>query len=260
MKKRGLILAFIILSNNIMCDISFAKEAQQKSYDLSNNILTVAGKSDIENSFFGVAFRTKYIERWGILKNSEKETLNDHLLDTARIAHMLVLIKNEICDKNELDNKGKLDSNRVVVLAMYHDLTEIFTDDMPTPVKYGQQGMKDLYNKMDEKVADEFLLRLPKEFRDSFSSILKRKEEDAELWKIVKNADKLSAFIKCLSEKNLGNKDFNKAYDEIEKTLLENDDPAVKYFMEKFLPAFGYEMKSIPSKKPNNSTNELKSA
>ncbi len=241
MKKCSLFLALVMLLYGMMCSVSFAEEAKKRSYNLSDNILTVAGESDKKNSFFGIAFRTKNLERWGIMKNFEKESLNDHLLDTARIAHMLVLIKNKIYGSN-------LDSNRASVLAMYHDLTEIFTDDMPTPVKYGQPGMKDLYNKMDEKVADEFLLRLPKEFRDDFKSILKRQEQDADLWKVVKNADKLSAFIKCLREKDLGNKDFNNAYDEIEKTLLENKDPEVKYFMEKFLPAFGYEGKKAATK------------
>lgn len=199
-----------------------------------DNITTITGNPVEKNSFFGIAFRTKYLDRWGTLINREKESLNDHLLDTARIAYMLALIKNK-------KYAGNLNPDKVAVLAMYHDLTEILTDDMPTPVKYKTPNMKSLYNKLDERVSEELLSLLPEDFREDFYSILIRTEDEKELWKLVKYADMISAFIKCLREKSLGNKDFDNAYKNLEVSLLEIKDPEVQHFLKTFLPAFNYE-------------------
>ncbi len=146
---------------------------------------------------------------------------------------MLVLIKNKLYD-------GNLNAERAAVLAMYHDVPEIATDDMPTPVKYSDPKIKLIYNKIEDQVIEELILNLPEEFKEDFCSILKRKESDEELWKIVKYADRISALVKCLVEKNLGNKDFDKAYKCIEKNVLEIEAPEVQYFIKTFLPAFGF--------------------
>lgn len=200
---------------------------------LSERTVTVTGEDAGENSFFGVAFRTKYIDRWAISIKNERESLNDHLVDTARIAHMLAVIKNKKFG-------GNIDVGRVAVLAMYHDLTEVITGDMPTPIKYGHPQMKPIYNEVDAKANDELLSKLPEEFREDFEPLLDRKEEEKDLWKIVKTADTMSALIKCLIEKSRGSKDFNKIFDYIESVLLANKEPEVQYFMKTFLPAFGY--------------------
>ena len=201
--------------------------------ELSAGVLTVTGSEAQENSFFGVVSRTKYLDRWGTMINHEKESLNDHLIETARIAHMLVLIKNKKFGSN-------LNAERASVLAMYHDVTEIITEDMPTTVKYGHPKMKSIYNELDEKSVSELLSKMPEEFRDDFDSILNRKEEDQELWQIVKYADKISAFIKCLRERSLGNRDFDGPFLRLEKFLLDVNAPEVEYFMKTFLPAYGY--------------------
>ena len=201
--------------------------------ELSERTVTVTGEDAKENSFFGVAFRTKYIDRWAISIKKENESLNDHLLDTARIAHMLALIKNKKFG-------GNIDVGRIAVLAMYHDLAEVITGDMPTPIKYGHPQMKPIYNEVDAKANEELLSKLPEEFREDFEPLLDRKEEEKDLWKLVKTADTMSALIKCLIEKSRGSKDFNKIFDYIESVLLANKDPEVQYFMKTFLPAFGY--------------------
>lgn len=204
-----------------------------KQCNLCSTLSSVTGENSEENSFFGLIFRTKYIDRWGILVNREKESLNDHLLDTSRIAHMLVLIKNKKYGSN-------LDAERAAVLAMYHDTAEIATDDLPTPVKYSNSQIKPIYDKLEDQVVEELVSKLPDEFKDEFYSILKRQEYEQELWKIVKYADTISALIKCLREKSLGNRDFDKAYDRLEKNVLEIEAPEVQYFLKTFLPVFGF--------------------
>ena len=210
-----------------------ANKTEGNIRELSERTVTVAGENAGENSFFGVAFRTKYIDRWAISIKKENESLNDHLVDTARIAHMLALIKNE-------EFEGNMDAGRIAVLAMYHDLTEVITGDMPTPIKYGHPQMKPIYNEVDAKANEELLSKLPEEFRGDFEPLLDRKEEEKDLWKLVKTADTMSAFVKCLIERSRGSKDFDKIFDYIESVLLANKDPEVQYFMKTFLPAFGY--------------------
>lgn len=218
------------LKKNLTTD---ATKAEAVIPELSRDMVTVTGNYAGENSFFGVAFRTKYIDRWAISIKNEKESLNDHLLDTARIAHTLAIIKNKKFG-------GNVDVGRIAVLAMYHDLTEVITGDMPTPIKYGHPQMKPIYNEVDAKANEELLSKLPEEFREDFEPLLDRKEEEKDLWKIVKTADTMSALIKCLIEKSRGSKDFDKILKYLESILLANKDPEVQYFMKTFLPAFGY--------------------
>ena len=205
----------------------------EKPYNYTSNVSTIKEDETDKGAFLNVAFRTKYVKRWSLFNNTKNESLNDHLMDTGRIAHMLVLIKNK-------KYGGKLDANRAAVLAMYHDVTEVISGDMPTPIKYKTAGMKPLYSKMEDKITEDLLSLLPEEFKEDFCTILNRKENEKELWQIVKYADTISAFIKCLEEKNSNNNDFDKAYDRLEKELLETDAPEVQYFIKTFLPSFGY--------------------
>lgn len=214
----------------------------EKPYNYTSNVSTIKEDDTDKGAFLNVAFRTKYVKRWSLFNNTKNESLNDHLMDTGRIAHMLVLIKNK-------KYGGKLDANRAAVLAMYHDVTEVISGDMPTPVKYKTPGMKQLYSKMEDKITKDLLSLLPEEFEEDFYTILNRKENEKELWQIVKYADTISAFIKCLEEKNLSNNDFNKAYDHLEKELLEINAPEVQYFIKTFLPSFGYK---LPENLKNN--------
>ena len=125
------------------------------------NLATITGNDADENAFLGIVFRTKYLDRWGILITREPESLNDHLLDTARIAHVLALIKNKIYG-------GNVNPERAALLAMYHDVPEIVTDDMPTPVKYTNPAMKPLYDEIEEQAIAELLFLLPQEFQEDF--------------------------------------------------------------------------------------------
>ena len=226
-------LSLLVTQNSAYC----AGQETLEPYNYVADVVSITKKDDPSTSdFLKLALRTKIIKRWELLYQTKPETLNDHHMDTSRIAHLLVLIKNKkYSDKNE-----KLDANRAAVLAMYHDVTEVISGDMPTPIKYKTPGMKPLYNKVEDGITEDFLALLPEEFKENFDSILNRKEEEQELWKIVKYADTMSAFIKCIEEKNSNNNDFDTAYNRLEEAVLAIDAPEVKYFIKTFLPPFGY--------------------
>ena len=190
-----------------------------------------------ENSFFGLISRLRYINRWSTIQCHEHEDLENHSFEVAIISHALVTIKNIKFNSN-------LDANKAAIIALYHDVTEIITGDMPTPVKYCNKNMKPLYSEIEEQIIDKMILLLPEEFRDTYKSILRRQEEenDKELFNLIKAADTISAIIKCYREKKLGNKDFDRALEKLTERLNNYEDPAVKYFIDTFLPAFGYNL------------------
>ncbi len=138
-----------------------------------------------------------------------------------------------------------MNPDRAVTLAMYHDVPEIITDDMPTPVKYINPEMKNIYTQVENQAVESLLNLIEPDLRPEFESILgykseeKENLEDLELRKIIKYADIISAYIKCLREKSLGNKDFDKARQNLYNKLLQITAPEVKYFIDNFLPTFG---------------------
>ena len=187
----------------------------------------------MEYNFFAMISRMKYIDRWALMRNTREENLCEHSLEVSIIAHALAVIGNTYYEKD-------LNAERAALIGLYHDASEIITGDMPTPIKYGHPQMKPIYNEVDAKANEELLSKLPEEFREDFEPLLDRKEEEKDLWKIVKTADTMSALIKCLIEKSRGSKDFDKILKYLESILLANKEPEVQYFMKTFLPAFGY--------------------
>lgn len=182
--------------------------------------------------FFAMMSRMKYIRRWGLMRNTEEENLSEHCLEVAMLAHALCMIRNERLG-------GSLDCDRAAVLGMYHDATEIITGDLPTPIKYFDENLRSAYAKAEESAQKKLVDMLPDYLKGEFASFIIPDDEDAELWKIVKAADKLSALIKCMNECALGNRDFEKARLSTEKTVDGLDMPEVRIFMEEFMPSFG---------------------
>lgn len=182
--------------------------------------------------FFAMMSRMKYIRRWGLMRNTEEENLSEHCLEVAMLAHALCTIKNRRFGT-------KLDSNRAAVLGMYHDSTEIITGDLPTPIKYFDQKLRCAYAEAEKSAQQKIENMLPDYLKSDFSPLITPSDDDAELWKIVKAADKLSALIKCMNECALGNRDFEKARASTEKAIDAFDMPEVKIFMEEFMPSFG---------------------
>ena len=188
--------------------------------------------------FFAFVSRMKYITRWGLMRNTQSENIQEHSLQVAIIAHALAIIKNVFYG-------GNVDAERTAVLAMFHDCNEIITGDMPTPVKYFSPEIMNAYKKLESVSKRRMLEMLPAELEDEYSSILFHNNGDEEHWKLVKAADRISAYIKCIEEAKAGNREFNKASESILKTIMDIDLPEVKYFMENFIPSFSLSLDEL---------------
>lgn len=180
--------------------------------------------------FFALLERMKYIDRWGLMRNTRTENIQEHSHTVAVLAHALAVI-----DRTHFN--GHLDPNEAAVAGLYHDASEILTGDLPTPVKYDNPAIKDAYKAVERVAADKLLSMLPDELRGDFAPYV-REELDPELLAIVKAADKLSAHIKCLEELKAGNNEFSLAARQTREALDKMELPALNYFIEHFLSGF----------------------
>lgn len=185
----------------------------------------------MKSHFFAMLARMKYINRWALMRNTREENLCEHSMETAAFAHALALIKNKYFD-------GNLNAERASVLALYHDMPEIITGDLPTPVKYFSPDMKEVYSRVEENACKKLINMLPEDFKDDFSPLFFKEKEDEYLWKIVKAADKISALTKCLEEKKAGNTEFESALKSSEESLRNMQMPEVDYFLDTFIKSF----------------------
>lgn len=184
-----------------------------------------------DNHFFAMLSRMKYINRWGLMRNTRNENICEHSLEVAFIAHALGIINNE-------EFGGSLDADRLALLGMYHDVTEIVTGDMPTPIKYYNPVIKNAYKDVEKIAGAELLKGLPENMQKRYAALLVEDEKESKLWRYVKVADKISALIKCIEEKKMGNCDFAQAEETITKTIYDMKLPEADYFMEHFIPAY----------------------
>ena len=184
-----------------------------------------------KSNFFAFISRMKYIDRWGLMRNINKENVSEHSLDVAVIAHALAVIQKKRLNMD-------VNPEKTALYAIYHDVSEIFTGDMPTPVKYYNSVIKSAYKDVELSVNERLLNMLPEDFKDEFKDILIPKEEDKDIWKTVKAADKISAYIKCLEEEKSGNKEFLKAKQSLLSTIRNMNMPEVKIFMDEFLEGY----------------------
>ena len=185
----------------------------------------------MSSNFFAMVNRMKNINRWALMQNNKTENIAEHSHSVAVIAHALAVIGNKKFDKN-------YDAQKVALLALYHDTTEVITGDMPTPVKYYNDEIQNVYKDIEHIAGCRLLSMLPEEFREDYEPFFEHKDEDKELWKLVKAADKISALIKCIEENRMGNKEFDIALSAQEQKIAEIELDEVKYFVENFLPAF----------------------
>ena len=182
------------------------------------------------HNFFALIARMKYIDRWGLMRNTQPENIQEHSHMVAVLAHALAVIGREKFG-------SKVDPGEAAIAGLYHDASEILTGDLPTPVKYDNPGIKDAYKAVERVAADKLLSMLPEELSPAFAPYV-REELDPELLAVVKAADKLSAHIKCLEELSAGNAEFRLAARQTRAALEAMDLPALGYFMEHFLPGF----------------------
>ena len=185
----------------------------------------------MQSSFFSMVMRMRYINRWGLMRNTKSESLSEHTLDVALLAHALAVLGNRRLGKN-------YNAERTAVLALYHDASEIITGDMPTPIKYHSEGLTRAYKQVEQEAGRSLMELLPPDLREEYAPFFHPCAEDAELTRLVKAADKLSALIKCIEEENSGNREFSCAREATLQTLREMKMAEVDMFLEEFLPSF----------------------
>ena len=183
-------------------------------------------------AFYAMLSRMKYINRWGLMRSTRPENISEHSLDTAVIAHALALLRNQRFG-------GHVDPSRVALLALFHDAAEIITGDMPTPVKYHSPALREAYREVEAAAQDRLLAMLPEDLRPAYEPLLCPDETEAPLWRLVKAADKISALIKCMEEKNMGNLEFEQAQVSLRRAIAEMELPEADCFVRQFLPAYG---------------------
>lgn len=184
----------------------------------------------MKSHFFAYIFRMRFIQRWALMRNTAPENVQEHSHQVAVLAHALAVIRNECFG-------GHVDAGAVAVAALYHDAGEIFTGDMPTPIKYMNPAIRTAYKDVEADAARRLLDMVPPALQGAYAPVLE--ERDSETAALVKAADKLSAYIKCLEELKAGNTEFQQAARQTLDALKGYGLPEVDYFLEHFLPAFG---------------------
>lgn len=179
--------------------------------------------------FFAYTSRMRFISRWALMRNSQPENIQEHSHQVAVLAHALAVIRNRCFG-------GQVDPGTVAVAALYHDASEILTGDMPTPIKYGNPAIQAAYQEVEAVAARRLLEMLPPELRGAYAPVLT--DVDEETARLVKAADKLSAYIKCVEELKAGNGEFRDAAAQTRRALEGCGLPEVDYFLETFLESF----------------------
>ena len=183
----------------------------------------------MKSHFFAYISRMRFIQRWALMRNTAPENVQEHSHQVAVLAHALAVIRNEKFG-------GRLDPGAVAVAALYHDASEILTGDMPTPIKYDNPAIRNAYKDVEAVAGGKLLHMLPPELQGVYGPILT--QSDPEVRQVVKAADKLSAYLKCVEELKAGNSEFKKAREQTYAALCRNPIPALSYFMEHFLDGF----------------------
>jgi len=187
--------------------------------------------------FFAILSRMRYIDRWALMRNSRPDTLAEHSLEVAMVAHALCVIGN-------VRHGRSLDAERAALLGIYHDAPEIITGDLPTPVKYYSSRITDAYHEVEDAAKQSLLDSLPADLRPAYEGILSPQaasDDDAYLLRLVKAADKISALVKCIEEAGSGNVEFRSAEASTRAMVEEmaGELPEVRDFVDEFLPSYG---------------------
>lgn len=189
------------------------------------------------NEFYALLSRMRYITRWGLMRNTFSENIQEHSHQVAVLAHALALIRRDV-----LHLPGP-DPDKCAVAALYHDASEILTGDLPTPIKYYNPDIRQAYKQVEKVAGNRLLSMLPEALRESYAPLVL--EEDEEVLPIVKAADKLSAYIKCIEEQKAGNTEFDSAAAQTRAALEALGKPELSYFLREFLPPFALNLDQL---------------
>lgn len=176
-------------------------------------------------------YRLRYIERWSLMRNVVKENVAEHSFHVAMLAHMLCTIANTIYDRG-------VPTDRIVSMALFHDATEVFTGDIPTPVKHHNPKILANFREIEQLAGERLLDMIPEPLRGEYSALIQAKDsQDAELRRYVKGADLLDAYLKCVTELSAGNREFATARKQIEASIQELAMPELDYFLQHMAPS-----------------------
>ncbi len=181
--------------------------------------------------FFAMVSRMKYIDRWALMRNTRQENLTEHSHEVAVIAHALAVLRNRRFG-------GQVDEARAALLALYHDLPETLTGDLPTPVKYHSPALRAAYRAVEDSACGRLMGMLPADLRPEYEGLFFPNRQEEQLWKLVKAADKISALVKCVEEEKAGNREFARAKASLFSALHAMQLPEVECFLEEFLPSY----------------------
>ena len=202
--------------------------------------------TDNNYGFFAMLDRMQYINRWGLMRNSRTENIKEHSFDVAVIAHSLAFLHNYF--NKDVEGSMKLDPLKVQGYALYHDCTEIITGDLPTPIKYRNEIITEAYKTVEFEAAQTLSSLLPDFMQKEYMELLSpdmSSDEAVLIHKLVKAADRISAYLKCLSEEISGNKEFTSAKESIKESIDKIGLPEVDYYMNKFVPSYGMTLDQI---------------
>ncbi|MGR9088044.1 MAG: 5'-deoxynucleotidase [Gammaproteobacteria bacterium] len=184
------------------------------------------------SSFYAYLSRLRWIKRWGLKRNALEENVMEHSWEVSVIAHTLALIKNRYYG-------GSLDANAIAAAALYHDITEVITGDLPTPIKYHSEEINTAYKEIEKQAEKELLNLLPEALRPDFQALIHHELMPEEHVRIIKAADKISAYLKCQAELKAGNAEFEIAAVQLARTINDYQQPEVVFFMQAFVPSCG---------------------
>lgn len=182
----------------------------------------------MQNHFYAMMSRMKNIYRWGLMRNTHPESLSEHSLEVALVAHALAVIRNKRFG-------GDIDPYYVATAAMLHDTSEIITGDMPTPIKYHNEEIKSAYKEIEKLACSRLTAMLPEDMREDFEPLY---YPSGDAKRIIKAADKISALIKCTEELNMGNREFSAAAASTKKAIADMQLPEADAFLEEFMESF----------------------
>lgn len=181
--------------------------------------------------FFAYMARMKLIRRWSLMKSVTEENIAEHSAQVAQIAHALALIKNRFFG-------GELNADRIATIALYHETAEVLTGDLPTPIKYYNPEIRQAYKQIEGVANEKLITMLPEELRADYRSLIMEDPSSYE-YALVKAADKISAYVKCVEELRSGNREFAKAEKALRQEIRKYESyDEVRYFCEEFLPTF----------------------
>jgi len=186
----------------------------------------------MKSSFYAYLSRLRWIKRWGLKRNAYEENVMEHSWEVSVIAHTLALIKNRYY-------QGTVDANAIATAALYHDITEVITGDLPTPIKYHSKQITSAYKQIEHQAENELIGLLPEKLQADFADLIQQDKMPDGHEEIIKAADKISAYLKCQAELKAGNREFEMAAEQLVIALGQSEQPEVVFFMTHFVPSCG---------------------